>query len=1270
MKKIFLILIIALITQLAFAGSQIVPQTIKWHDIQSVENVVQSFNGLYFEGAVYDLGSGENPWFRKKFQLIENPESIVVKLVNETYAPLSSRELLLLDNTAAIMPNIKLNARVSASQQQAYAIVSFLPIRLNLMNGKYEKLVDFDLEITGYGELKSGNSINEYAENSVLATGNWFRIKVQETGVYKVTYEEMSAMGIAVSGLKSNNIRLYGNGGGMLPEYNGDYRPDDLLENAITVVDGGDNVFNAGDYFLFYGESPDKWELNSEKGIFEFKKNIYSDYTYYFITTDLGQGKRIENIASSGSPANYNAVTFVDYAAHEADNLNLIKSGRRWLGEIFDLQTSYDFNFSFPNINTSAEHYLAIRALAKSTLSSTFNVSINGSSAFVMNIPGTPDNPNGYYAKDNISEEKLSLSSSDLSLNLKYNKSSNNSIGWLDYIQFNVVRNMVFNGGQMGFRDINSIGTGEGNITQFSLGNAGSAVTIWDVTSPSNVGKVLTTSSANNLNFKLVTDILRQFIAFDGSSYLSAEFDMQIANQNLHNKKNIEYVIVTHPDFMDQANLLANFHRDFSGLSVLVTTPQEIYNEFSSGGQDITAIKDLMRMFYERGLDGGTMPRYLLLFGDASYDFKERVEGNSNFIPTYESPNSLHYINSYATDDFFGFLDNDEGADNGDLLDIGIGRFVVTTPEEATSAVDKVIHYATSEDAMGNWRNVVTFVGDDEDSNVHMNQADQLAVYVDTTYPSYNVDKIYIDSYVQETTAGGQRYPEVNVAINSSVEKGTLIVNYTGHGGEVGWAHERILENSDINEWVNYDKLSVFVTATCEFARYDDPGRTSAGELVFLNPRGGGISLFTTARATFGGSNLSLNRGFYQYAFEKKNGEHYTMGDLIRLAKLESTSSTNDKKFVLLGDPALKIAYPTYEVHTTSINQVEENYGSDTLQALSRVTIQGMVSDEQGNLISNFNGELHSIVFDKESEVTTLGQDESSSVRTFMLRNNTIYNGLASVQNGEFSFSFIVPKDISYNYGQGKISYYAQSKDADASGYNMDIVIGGFNDGSLEDNQGPEIMLYMNDTTFRDGDITHENPVLYARVFDESGINTVGNSIGHDITAILNGNTEKPYKLNDFYESNLKGYQSGTVSYPFSNLEPGEHEVRFRIWDVHNNSSEATLKFVVIDREQITIQNAYNRPNPFATETWFEYNHNQANETVDVEIQIFDISGRLVATLQQYNVSSGFYPSPIRWDGTGQNGNMLNGGIYIYRVQLRDANGSTTSTVKKLVIAR
>jgi hypothetical protein len=696
----------------------------------------------------------------------------------------------------------------------------------------------------------------------------------------------------------------------------------------------------------------------------------------------------------------------------------------------------------------------------------------------------------------------------------------------------------------------------------------------------------------------------------------------------------------------------------------------EVYNEFSSGAQDITAIKDLMRMFYERGNEGTPTLKYLLLFGDASYDYKNRIESNTNFVPTFESVQSLHYINSYASDDYFGFLDPDEGVANADLLDIGIGRFVVSTPEEAKNAVDKVIHYATSPQSMGNWRNVITFVGDDEDWNSHMTQANQLATFMDTAYPNYNVDKIYIDAYKQQTTAGGQRYPEVNEAINSSIEKGTLIMNYTGHGGEVGWALERILEVQDIQSWTNFDALSVFVTATCEFARYDDPERISAGEYVFLNPNGGGISLFTTARATFGGSNLSLNKGFYKYAFEEVNGEHYTMGDLIRLAKLESTSSTNDKKFVLLGDPALKMSYPDYHVLTTGIYNTKEGTETDTLRALSEITIEGTINDDDGTLLSNYNGQLHSIVYDKESDVTTRGQDATSPPYTFQLRKNIIYKGVTTVIDGKFSFSFIVPKDIAYNYGTGKISYYAQNESFDAHGHNLEITIGGSNNNSLVDTQGPIIELYMNDTTFKYGDFTNQNPVLYARIYDESGINTVGNSIGHDITAILDDESNKPYILNDFYESNIKGFQSGELNYPFSNLDPGEHEVKLRVWDVFNNSSEASLKFVVVDKEQLLISNAYNRPNPFSTDTWFEYNHNQANETVDVRIEIFDLNGRLVTTLQQNNTSSGFYPSPIRWDGTSSAGNRLPGGIYVYRIQLHDGNGQSAFATKKIVIAR
>jgi len=1265
----FFTVFLVLVSAVASAGELVQHYQLQWHTIhQQATPEAPVVSRLFFTGADYGSQSANLPLFSIAMPLENAATSVEAKLLNAEYLPLTSDELMLIDNLLMITPAIEPQSHIAGARGVSVAMVHLLPFRLNMLSGKYEKLVSFDLELTPKEGLKNTTAAKEYAANSVLASGEWFRISVQETGIYKVTYEQLAQMGMNLSGVSSATVRLYGNGGGMLPEANSEYRPDDLIENAIQMMDGGDGRFDPGDYFLFYGQSPHAWKYNPSALKFDHQQNIYSDYTYYFITIKAGEGKRLAMLPQATQAATHEATTFADHKFHERDNLSIYKTGRQWLGEVFDVQTTHNFAFSFPNIVTSAQHTLMIRAVAKSVVSSSFTVSMNGDNVATIPIQGAPETSQGDYAKDNTITRRLEISDSDVNVGLKYNKSVSSSIGWLDYIELNVVRNLVFSGAQMDFRNTDTFG--EGDITQFVLGNAGSGITVWEVTSPTDAHQVQTTAQNNTLRFKLETPVIREFMAFDGSQFLTAEAAGTITNQNLHAQRNIDYVIVSHPDFLEQADRLADFHRDFSNLTVMVTTPQAVYNEFSSGAQDITAIKEMMRMFYTRAGNGEVMPSYLLLFGDASYDYKDRLQNNTNFVPTYESVNSISYIASFATDDYFGFLDPNESVSERDLVDIGIGRFVVATPEEAKRSVDKVMHYATSRKCMDDWRNVLTFVGDDEEGNLHTNQADDLAKLIENYYPQYNTDKIYLDAYTQQTTAGGQRYPDVNEAINNRIEKGTLVMNYTGHGGEVGWAHERVLQNGDINSWKNYDKMAVFITATCEFARYDDPGRISAGEYVFLNPKGGGIALFTTARATYAGSNYTLNEKIYQKMFSKNNSAYYAMGDLIRLAKRESNTLGNGLKFLLIGDPALKIAYPDYEVHTTAITFAETGQVADTINALSNVKIEGVVTDNTGAVQSDFNGILKAIVYDKESVESTLGQDSSSQVRTFKLRKNVIYKGQTEVTDGVFSFRFMVPIDIAYNYGQGKISYFAEDGVKTANGYDFNLIVGGFDENTLADKEGPEVELYMNDTTFRWGDFTNENPVLLAHVFDHSGINTVGNSIGHDITAVLDGNTERPYNLNDYYESDAKGYTSGYVRFPFRNLEPGEHMVTFRVWDVFNNSSEASLKFVVVGGDQIIIDKIYSYPNPFATETWFKYNHNKANELTEVKIEIYDLSGRLLTTLQQNNLSSGFYAEPIRWDGTTDSGQSLGGGVYVYRVQIRDEIGRTTSAVSKLVIAR
>jgi len=549
--------------------------------------------------------------------------------------------------------------------------------------------------------------------------------------------------------------------------------------------------------------------------------------------------------------------------------------------------------------------------------------------------------------------------------------------------------------------------------------------------------------------------------------------------------------------------------------------------------------------------------------------------------------------------------------------------------------------------------------------------AEKMAIRLDTAYGNLNIDKIYLDAYAQGSTSGGQRAPLVNEAINRRIEKGTLIMNYTGHGGEAGWAHERILEISDINNWSNYDKLPIFITATCEFSRYDDPTRVSAGELVLLNPNGGAVSLFTTARATYGSPNFDLNNAMYDFMFEKIDGEYPRFGDIIRLAKNKLGGvSGNDRKFILLGDPALRLAYPEHDVNTLKINNIVVSNLSDTIKALQKVTVTGSVVDEGGSVITSFNGIIRPTVFDKPTKVKTLVTDPDSKPFTFELLLAILYKGKAKVTDGEFSFTFIVPKDISYNYGYGKISYYADNTLTDASGYYEKILIGGFDSNIPPDVHGPEIQIYMNDENFAFGGITDENPILLAFVSDSSGVNTVGTGIGHDIVTTLDSDNDKSVIINDYYESDIDSYTTGVIRYPFSSIPNGSHSLKLKVWDVHNNSSESYTEFVVAESAELAIDHVLNYPNPFTTSTAFYFDHNQPNTMLEVLVQIYTVSGRLIKTIDEFVITDGYRSEPIYWDGLDDFGDRIGRGVYIYKIRVRSYDGSYAEKLEKLVILR
>jgi hypothetical protein len=1282
-----LFIIIVLANAQVFSQSAITKHfDLNWQPLSQLQNEYIQSVELGFEDAIASNIYIGLPAFHYQLPL-KKSSSIKARITNAVFQEIADSLQLHIPSLYSLNKNIKVNSKINASMGKYFGDIYIETFRRN--NGKIEKLLSFDLEIQQQGITDAkliGTKGKSYAAHSVLKAGKWYKVRIHRSGIYKITAGDLSSMGFNTSNISLNQVKLFGNGGGMLPESNDTYYPDDILENAIEIHDVNQNgKFDASDYFLFYGQGPNPWNYNKSSKRFAHSKHLYDDYAFYFITIDqAGGGKRISTETTPSGNANKFVNNFTDYAFHNKDSLNLIKSGRVWFGEEFNIITNYKFSFSFPNIDSQSKVYVRTNAVARASVGSNMYYTFNGTQLHA----GFAAYFNNYlapYATVSTDTMTFKTSGSTINLQVAYAKPNNSAKAWLNFVELNVVRNLTMVGGQMSFRNTESIGSG--NITEFTLENANNEIRIWDVSSPIEPKNLSYSLNGTTLKFKVATDSLRVFNAHKGD-YYSVEKVGSVNNQDLHELSAVDYIIIYHPKFKKEAEELADFHRNHDQMNVLTVEPSIIYNEFSSGAKDISAIRNFMRMLYDRAQGNPKlMPRYLLFFGDASYDYKNRIQNNTNLLPTYESGNSLSPTTSYATDDYFGLLDAGEGSGSGGSLDVGIGRFPITTNEEARNILNKIYQYTAEPglDTSGSiqcsngsggisnladWRNIVCFIGDDEDKNLHVTQANYLADYVRSNYPVYNVDKIFFDAYPQIITPGGQRFPDVKDAIRNRVEKGALVINYTGHGGEEGWAHESVLEVSDINAWENSHNLPVFITATCEFSRYDDPGRTSAGELVLLNPKGGGIALLTTSRVTFATYNFTLGKAIYKNIFKKFSGEYPRLGDIIRVSKVDAGSIPHNKNFILLGDPALRLSYPQKDIITTDILNNNQQ-PTDTLKALAKITIKGEIQDA-GTIMNNFNGFIYPTIYDKAQIYSTLGTDDESYPYTFSLQKSIIYKGKAEVKNGKFEFTFVVPKDISYQLGYGKISYYAQNGKIDANGYYDTINIGGSLQNADIDIDGPKIRLYINDTNFIRGGITDENPSLLAFVFDEHGINTVGNGIGHDIVAVLDENSVDPIVLNDYYESALNDYQSGSVRYPFSKLSVGTHTLSIKIWDVYNNSSTANTEFLVSDGEEMVLDHLLNAPNPFIDQTSFIFEHNQSCEVMNVEIEIYNSTGQLVKIINAIVNSNGYRvgAGQLTWNGTNDYGVKLPSGIYVYRLKALKTDGTWNEKTSKLIILR
>lgn len=1202
-----------------------------------------------------------------------------IQITNVTYEPIPSSALRNL-NIASIPSAIKATLYTTKSRNSIQNFLRISPIIND--NSGLKKIKSFSYAISnGFTKriisVKNQTSIS----NSVLASGDWYRFYVEKSGVYKITKEFLEQLGINLNGVNPKKIKIYGNGGKMLPLSNAAFYPFDLTENAIQVQGENDGVFNTDDYILFYGEGTSNWNQESRTNI-----NLYDTKSYYYVNIQGADGKRISDLQQPTGSSTLNLTTYDEYQFHEVDLKNIAQVGRQWVGESFDINQDQEFTFDFPNIETTVPVKMDLVLASAAFTPTSFKISSNGQDLDNVSFPALTSNSSTEYYSQNKNNITFSGSPS-IKIKLSYNNNGvPGSKGFLDYIRLTAKSKLQGHGKQFHFQyDQSSSSLG---IVSYNISTASSISQVWDVTDIYNVTKI--DNNQSTFSFKANLGEIKKYIAVSPNDYYSPlkETKSKISNTNIKGTvfkdsqgqlQDIDYIIIT-PDFLrTQAEKLANFHQKNSNLKAKVLTLESIYQEFSSGKQDIAAIRNCIKYIYNNNPSyPDKRVRYINLFGDASYDYKKRITNNNNIVPIYESlvSNTVGEA-SFASDDFYGLMDDSEGNITFDYggIDITVGRMLVSNTIQAEEMVNKVIEYHDKK-AYGNWRNNYIFLADDSDkatdATLQSRQnslADEISQKPSLQKPFLNISKIFLDSYNQEASAGGQRYPKAKSDFYNEFEKGALVFNYLGHGGEDGLSSERIWDKSDSQNVNNHYKYPLFITITCEFSRFDNPQRPTAGEYIYWNPKGGAISLISTIRSIGQYNAENFNDLFTKHLLSYGSNQYISIAEALRISKNENPNSSTNV-VLYLGDPALFLAIPKPKIVLTKVNDVPVNQGIPDFKSLAKMKISGEITDENNIPMNNYNGTLAAILFDKSITKSTLNNDGYSPLMNFINLGEAIFRGNATVTNGQFEFSFIVAKDIRIPLDYGKLSFYAQKTDLleDVTGYDTTIKVGGINENAVADNNSPKLKLYMNDETFVSGGITNESPIFIAFMEDESGINTAG-GIGHDIVAVLDGDVSNPIILNDYYQTELDDFTKGNLHFPFRNLKPGLHNITLTVWDVYNNPTTSEIQFLVVGNETVTLSNVLNYPNPCVNYTEFWFTHNKPNEPLEVQVQVLTITGKVVWTKNQTIINSGFLSREITWDTRDDFGNRIGKGVYVYKLSVKATlSNKKVEKYEKLVI--
>lgn len=1106
------------------------------------------------------------------------------------------------------------------------------------------------------------------AQNKALTDGEIYKIRITERGMYRLDRNALAKLGINLNSLDPRNIQIFGNAGGMLPQANNVAVPNGLQENAIWVRGEEDGKFDNEDLIVFYADGADRTYFDQNLQILRHEKNLYSDANFYFLKIGNTKGKRVAekvNLESTASPI----VFYDELIAHEKDENNILASnkggsGREWFGEVFDFKTQYEFEYNLTNAlpNSPVKVLTNLMAFAvyqyddnNREIKTAFSVGLNGRKLGEQIVEGVYRGE--YEFKGRMVENTWSTSlenaaNQTLKLQIGYNRNGRtNATGYLNYFDIHYFRNLVFSGSSFQFRSLNSL---RNAVSRYQIQNTSnvsnlSNIQIWNVTKPTEASRQVFQNSQNNLVFGTSSTVLEEFSVFNPDNLTVPSQIQKIPNQDLTNLQNIDFLIITHTKFLSEAQRLAKYRQEKSGFRTKVLTIDQVYHDFSSGRQDVSAIRNLIRKTYEtdRSL------KYVLLFGDASYRFIGDAEANNNYVPTYQARESLHPIYSFCSDDFFGFLEENEGewseneaARDNSTIDVGIGRLPASSVVEAQTAVNKIILYESAQ-TLGSWRKWIAMLADDGDFNRHQLDSDLLSTQIGRKNLTFNLKKLYLDAFPQRAVETGEESTEMNQELLKTFDRGSLILNYTGHGSPINWAQESIINFAVLAKLENLKNLPLLVTATCDFGRFDFDN-VSGGETTLFNARGGAIALLTTSRPVYSNSNFLLNTAFYNTAFVRNEKGFLTLGDITRITKNNSIDWVKNRNFTLLGDPSMRLAYPQEDIVIKEIKA--NNQTTKQFKALDRISVSGEVQ-EKSLLDANFNGILDIVVFDKPTKRTTLGNEDDGLTMTYEEQNRILFKGTASVRQGEFTFSFIVPKNIDYSEGEGKISLYAYDtqRNMDASGSTENISVTGSNNLAVVDTQVPKIQLFMDTLTFRNGAVVRPNTTMIALVEDESGINVTGGSVGQNLLVSLSNGQN--FVVNEYYTAETDSYQKGKIIFPFKNLPNGNYTLKLTVWDTYNNATTETINFVV-EQEPFAISELLAYPNPFIESTNFRFRHNRIGANLMVGLEIYDLQGRLIASQETNVYNADETVEAAKWDTQLEKGEWLKQGLYIYRLKV------------------